>query len=304
MKKHICLLSLIFVLLLTGCVENEREGYDWKFQIYYLNNAETKIESYELETNLEKPYEQVDALLTEMQSLPEKLEYKPPLGMNFKLLDYSFSDGCVSLNMDANYKELPVTTEVLVRAALVRTLTQVEGVDYVSITMENKPITDNLGNLIGMMSASQFIDNTGSEISTYETVKLKLYFASEDGTGLKEESRTIEYYTNISMEKLVIEELIKGPAGEDTFPVINPSTKTVSVSVQDGICYVNLDETFLTQIYNVSSDVTIYSIVNSLVELSNVNKVQISVNGVTDMMYRENVNLTTIFERNLDLIVK
>ena len=60
--------------------------------------------------------------------------------------------------------------------------------------------------------------------------------------------------------------------------------------------------TFLTQIYNVTSDVTIYSITNSLVELSNVNKVQISINGNINVTYRENTSLSTVFERNLELV--
>jgi len=36
--------------------------------------------------------------------------------------------------------------------------------------------------------------------------------------------------------------------------------------------------------------------------LSNVNKVQISINGKTDVSYRENVSLNNVFERNLDLL--
>ena len=107
------------------------------------------------------------------------------------------------------------------------------------------------------------------------------------------------------MERLVVDELLKGPGtdvADVAYPTINPNTKVVSVSVRDGICYVNLDDTFLTQIYNVSSEVTIYSIVNSLAELTGVNKVQISVNGESDIMYRENISLSTVFERNLDLV--
>ena len=46
----------------------------------------------------------------------------------------------------------------------------------------------------------------------------------------------------------------------------------------------------------------IYSIVNSLVELSNVNKVQIAVNGKTDIVFRETFNLVNLYERNLELI--
>ncbi|MDE7358287.1 MAG: GerMN domain-containing protein, partial [Lachnospiraceae bacterium] len=56
------------------------------------------------------------------------------------------------------------------------------------------------------------------------------------------------------------------------------------------------------QPYNVASDVTIYSITNSLAELSNVNRVQISINGETNISYRENVSLNNVFERNLDIL--
>ena len=86
------------------------------------------------------------------------------------------------------------------------------------------------------------------------------------------------------------------------FPTINPSTKVASVTVRDGVCYVNLDETFLLQPYNVTPEVTIFSIVNSLVELNNVNKVQISINGDNSGTYRERYSFTTYFERNLDLV--
>ena len=64
----------------------------------------------------------------------------------------------------------------------------------------------------------------------------------------------------------------------------------------------DLDNMFLTQIYNVTPEVTIYSITNSLVELPNINKVQISVNGDTSVSYKENMSLSTVFERNLELV--
>ena len=80
-------------------------------------------------------------------------------------------------------------------------------------------------------------------------------------------------------------------------------TKIISVTVQDGTCYVNLNNDFLSQPYNVASDVTIYSITNSLVELPNVNRVQISINGETNLSYREYMSLNTVYERNLDILV-
>jgi len=99
---------------------------------------------------------------------------------------------------------------------------------------------------------------------------------------------------------VLVEELIAGPSGqiEWLYPSINPGTKIVNVMTKDGVCYVNLDENFLTVINNVSTDISIYSIVNSLVELSSVNKVQILVNGEAPAGYPTNT-----FERNLDIVV-
>ena len=98
----------------------------------------------------------------------------------------------------------------------------------------------------------------------------------------------------------MVEELIAGPSGqgEGQYPSINPNTKILSVMTRDGVCYVNLDENFLSVVNNVSTDVSVYSIVNSLIELSNVNKVQILVNGEVPQAFS-----STTFERNRDIVV-
>ena len=97
-----------------------------------------------------------------------------------------------------------------------------------------------------------------------------------------------------------MEELIAGPSGhiEGQFPSVNPATKIVSVMTKDGICYVNLDENFLAVVNNVSTDVSVYAIVNSLVELSSVNKVQILINGEIPSNFS-----TSTYERNLDIVI-
>ncbi len=60
----------------------------------------------------------------------------------------------------------------------------------------------------------------------------------------------------------------------------------------------------LTGSVNTNEVVPIYAIVNSLVELPAVNKVQIAVNGETTKRYRELVSLDALFERNLDIILE
>ncbi len=302
MKRIITILLVLVCLgLFAGC-EEEQVDQTKVYSVYYVSNSETRIEMHEHYMEAEKLEDQVTELLNALATTPAKLEYKAPLGMGFQVQSVDVNMGKVQLDVTENYYDMSVTTEVLVRAAIVRTLTQLPRINFVSITVNGSPLLDSLGNIVSTMNRDQFVENDGNAINTYEEVKLKLYFANEAGDGLIAANRTKEYNTNISLEKLIVEELIKGPSAEGLYPTINPATKVASVTVKDGVCYVNLDETFLTQPYSVSADVTIYSITNSLVELSNVNKVQISVNGDNSGTYREKYSLTTYFERNLDIV--
>lgn len=291
------------MVALAAC-GNEEEEAGPVIQAYYVNNAETKVEVRNLCLTTETTAEQVEEVLDALALVPEKLEYKAPLAMGFSVLSHQLQNGTLALNLDSNYLKLMPTTEILVRAALVSSLTQIENVNYVSITVAGNPLYDNLGKLVGAMNAEQFINNMGSEISNYETASLTLYFTNQAGDGLIAVNRKKAYNSNISLDRLVVEELIAGPSStlDGVYPTINPDTKPVAVMTKDGVCYVNLNETFLSQIYNVTADVTIYSIVNSLIELSNINKVQISINGDTSGVYREKYSFSTMFERNLDLV--
>lgn len=306
MKKILWFLCLMLCLLgMVSCGEKEQVDRSQIYDIYVINKDETKISANEYEAENTDRDALIDELLAQLAVVPEKLEYKAPLTGNFTLLGYSLEEGQLILNFDEAYKEQPVTTEVLTRAAVVRTMTQVEGIDYVSFQIRSNPLTDNMDNVIGIMSADMFIDNTESEINAREKVRIRLYFANEEGDRLIETNRTLVYSTNIAMEKLVVEQLIGGPSDQvkdKVYPTINPETKIIGVTVKDGTCYVNLNENFLTQIYNVTSDVTIYSIANSLVELPNINRVQIAINGDSNVMFRENTSLAATFERNLDMI--
>ena len=174
---------LLLSFLLTGCGKTEPQTGK-KMSMYYINTAETKVEVHEQYLNTKTPEEQVDETMRYLSTTPEKLEYKAPLDMGFQVLDYEVEDGKLLINVNKAYSELSPTTEVLVRAAIVRTLTQLPDVKYVGITVEDSQLYDNAGELVGWMNADQFINNDGNEINTYELVKVKLYFANADGDKL------------------------------------------------------------------------------------------------------------------------
>lgn len=303
-KIWVCLLLAGLILSLASCGEEEVDESSL-YPVYYVSNSETKIEMHTYQMKSDTVEGQVEELLDALARIPEKLEYKAPLAMGFTLLDYDMENGKLHMDFDENYHKLSVTTELLVRAAIVRTLTRIGEINFVSFSVEGEPLLDSLGNTVGWMNREQFIENEGNEINTYEEIRLRLYFANETGDRLIAVNRTKEYNTNISLERLIVEELIKGPSSgtEGIYATINPDTRVGNVTVRDGVCYVNLDESFLLPAPNVTPDVTIFSITNSLAELSNVNRVQISINGDTSGTYRDKYSLTTYFERNLDLVI-
>ena len=301
-KLKVLFFSMAAIFILVSCANSDEYQEGDSYQIYYVNKEQTKVMNGDYITQTKGTMSVLEELLGQLAQLPEKLEYNPPLAGRFELLEYSLDSGTLTLSFDEHYKEQDAIEEVLTRAAIVRTLVQIEGIDYITMQVKGEPIIDNLGNAVGAMSKDTFIDNAGNEINTYENVKLRLYFANETGDKLIETNRRGFYSSNIAMEKLVVEQLIKGPNGDDIYPTINGNTKVISVNVRDGTCYVNLDENFLKQTAGVSAEVTIYSITNSLVELPNINKVQISVNGETNYMFCESISLTNIFERNLDIV--
>ncbi len=115
------------------------------------------------------------------------------------------------------------------------------------------------------------------------------------------ENISLEYDGNISLEELVIEELIKGPTDGTLQSTIPQDTTLLKISEQDGVCYVDFSENFLGRIEGINDDVVIYSVVNSLTEIANINKVQITVDGKYIKKYGNSILLDKPLEKNLNI---
>ena len=207
----------------------------------------------------------------------------------------------MTATMAMNYTAMKAEREILCRAALTRTLTQIEGIDYINIYCGDQPLMDRQGNPVGMLSSTDFIMNT-SNVNAYEKTELTLYFADETGNRLVPEKREVVHNINTSLEQLVVEQLIAGPGQEGHYPTLPSDCKILSLSVTDNVCYINFDSAFANTTLAVNEYIPIYSIVDSLSEMTTVTKVQIMINGSQDVMFRDVVSLNTTFERSQNYI--
>ena len=301
MRKWLWILLLTIPLLMAGC-RKQQQVDESGYQIWYINQDETclKYENKELQSKNEEGL--LREMMEVMRETPTDDELKPVIPEDVELLDFDFEHNQLYLDFSPEYKKMPKVYEVLCRAAIVRTMGQIDGVEYVDFQVNGEPLTDLEGKEIGLMNEDQFIENAGEEINAYKTADLTLYFANKAGDKLVGQRVAMEYNSNISLEKLIVEQLIAGPPFEGAYPTIPSETKLLNISIKDKICYVNLDEGFLGTGYNVIESIPVYSIVNSLIENTDAQKVQISINGESNRMFRESINFDTIFEKNEGLI--
>ncbi len=289
---------------LAGCKKDEQtENASGK--LYFLNDAETQLVSEAYEAKATFRDAQVQEYIDALEKEPQGQSRKKLLPDNVAVIDFSFGEADqLILNFDANYSNLSGITEILIRAALVKTFCQIDGVDYVEFYINGIPYMN--GEVpVGMMKAGDFIDNTADSEYYTQSASVSVYFANEDGTALRESHRQVLYNGNITIEQLVIEQLIGGPIEQESaagmYATIPAGTQLSKINTKDGICYVDLNEKFLEKLDGVQEQVVLYSIVNSLVELPNVNKVQIRIGGELRKTY-QSVEMPEMFERNLDLI--
>ena len=240
-KKIIVLLSgcILAVFLLAGCGNDEVSS---EYNIEYLNKDKTKIVDVPYEPETSDTDGMIKEFLAKLSSDSDNVEYRKPIPNGVEVTDYSLDGVMLSIHFDADYSSMTEVEEVLCRAAVVLTMTQISGVDCVSFYVADAPLTDIRGNIVGSMNQDSFIENPGEQINSIQCTTLKLYFANETGDGLVEETRSDVYYSsNVSMEKLIMEQLLEGPQTEGAKSAIPAGTKLINVSVVDGVCYVSLD---------------------------------------------------------------
>ena len=287
-KKGIVYLTVLVLMcgLLVGCGgQKEKEN----MKIYYINALGDGISAVGYHMHATKTDAMIDEALQELGKDPDSVEYRKTISDSVKIVDCVLDDGMLSLYFDREYEELTGYTEVLMRAAIVKTLVQIKGVDSVTFYVGGDPLQDANGTLVGSMNDDTFINDYGAETGSLEKTKLTLYFASADGR-----------------ERLIMDYLLKGSDDEDAKTVFPSGTKLLNVTVTDGVCYVNLDSSFLKGTTGVNSKVVLYSIVNSLTELDNVNKVQILVDGAQSTSADASLgfSLGTSYERDTSMVMQ
>ncbi len=298
MKKKISLmlLSLLFCLIM-GCSRETtpKEGV----RVYYRELSGSGLVSYCYKPSSTEQDAVIDELwsrLLQSNSEEERLSLIPS---DLKLVRSVVENSSLELYFDSSYQDMDTVSELLFRAGIVKTFCQVEGIESVTFFVDEKPLNNSSYAPLGAQTAADYVDIVGNGLSSQKKATLTLYYANEKGDALVKKIQDVVYESSYSIEKDVINRLIQGPFGDGYFRTLPANLQLISIGVKDKICYVNFDSSFLTDALSIDGNLIVYSIVNSLTELADVQRVQIMVDGDSNIVFRD-ISLGSPLERDLN----
>lgn len=145
-----------------------------------------------------------------------------------------------------------------------------------------------------------------------DKVPIHLYFASEDNTKLKKEIRYIPLSeakkSASNLASVIVKELIKGPSqGSSLLATIPAGTQLRSpVTIDAGVATVDFTKEFIEKHPGgrTAEQLTIFSIVNSLTELKEIQKVKFLIDGKSSKEFKGVYKFDVPFSRSDSIISK
>ena len=307
MKKTLGVLLLAALLMsaFAGCSvetkasKNEEES---KYSFYYLNDSETdlKVESY-------TPEEESTEVM--VKDLLQRLgKYEAPddgislLPEGVTINSYEVQDDLLVIDFNSEYSNMSKAREVLTRAGIVKMLLLAPDISRISFTVDGSALLDTHNSEVGEMTEDTFVEYSGGDSDSYRYDTFTLYFTNETGDKLVKEVRNVYYRGSLPKERIVLEQLARGPLESGNYPTISEDSVALKVTTSDNICYLNLNSSFKDQSSDVSEKIALYSVVNSIIDSCGVEKIQISIEGSTDGNFRDELSLYNFYEKNDELI--
>lgn len=139
---------------------------------------------------------------------------------------------------------------------------------------------------------------------------VQLYFINEQGNKLSSETR---YISNTETSKgneylatAILKELIKGPAKGSLLQASIPQGTTVhsNVTIKEGVATVDLSKVFIDKHPGgkKNEQLTLYSIVNTLTEISDIKSVQFKIDGTVKKEFKGSYQIDVLYPRSAYLI--
>lgn len=247
--------------------------------VYYADADRRYLVGKELSINLADQIDIADYLISQLTTPPRDSDLLSPLPEGTRLLDASIENRVCKVDFSAEFDQNLWRSSEAQRLSLlsvVNTLTQLPQVDYVQFYSEGSLLTQyRLLTIAGPMAYDErAIGPVRSGVNEFDA---SLYLANGSNEYLVCVPTRIRQSANMTQAELVVQELIAYPALNGFSSPVPKDTGINSVNVEEGVCYVDLDERFL----NTPSQVpqALRSLVCSICVLDEIEHTVVTVNG-------------------------
>lgn len=278
--------------------------------LYYFNGTENKIvtektsipkteNKNEVVKEVEQAYKAGPRTSTLSSPFSDKLDFVIT-NNNENLKDTLYID------ISDSFMDLKQTERLVCVGSLVYTFSDMGFINSVKLSVGGRDISGilNYGEALKTLNSENVVNNPVINPEKINRQEVVLYFLEGQGGKLAPEERSIEVKQSQTLEYQIVEQLVAGPTKDGLKSIIPQGTKIKDIKTEEGICYVNLSGDFVSKLGETPNGerLAIYSVVNSLTELTSVNKVQFLIDGEKVNTVSGHYDFSKTFERDETLI--
>lgn len=272
-------LMMAVTVFLCGCGSKKNSGKEDSPSIKANQITLYKVNGSTIEKDKDYLLKQPDSFNASIEELIVELN----AGDGISILSYEPDENNnISFYVTDEKKRTPEEL-LLCSAATVRTFSQINGMGRITIAFlsEEGEVTDTRT----YEPDSFFFYDQDEAYLNKDTITL--YLPNSSGRKLKRVISDINITGDDSMEMAVLKLL-------RDYEVISEDTEILSVFTRSGTCYIDLSDEFLKERGRNSSEVVIYSIVDSITNLRGINSVRIYVEGKDEKSFRGEIDISGI----------
>lgn len=300
----VALAVLASVLITISFCTRDYGKSKYKAELYFYNEKRTAIESETRTVRYTDRKSMLEEIVWALTKGPESTRMGRVIPDNVKLLNIEGAGtGDLVVNFSREFSSGDEKNDILSVYSVVKSLCTVRGVNSVKVVCEGADIILEDGSIVGYLRDQDI--NLSTDTVNTDLREVTLYFPLHSGAMLGREVRSIRVTDQQPLAQYIINELIKGPQNDTLYASLNKDTALHSVEISGGICFVNFKANFIEKNTGTAEQekLTVFSIVDSLTELDNIDRVQFLIDGkrVSDF---GNINISDWFGRDENIIEK
>lgn len=275
MKKWICLPLCALLLAALFCASQAKTAQteETAIRVYFVSDSMSSSSVLAWESRVLDPNQDaIQQLVTWLLAGPNEADHETILPSDVTLISRHLAGTTLTLNFSSEYSDLTGADLTVANGTVVTTMTQLDEVEGVVILSAGEPV---LADSTVPLTAENF-DLSGKSADPV-TVKLSLYFLSENAADVISEAREIQASDDSvsAAAQAVLDTLCAGPSTKGLRSFLPSSTDGISLKIKKKTCTLSIDDEWRSALLDSNGKATLsaWALTASLTGLDGIDQV-------------------------------